>query len=195
VDRSLFFFFFFFFFFSFSFFFFFFFFFLRVRCQHPVDLLSANAHLMGGPDPDTPSEGRQRPSPSGQGKFAGCLNHRRGRSFDHCGSRRRGRIAVIASIASLFVGFPTARGIAAEKTVARLASSEALRAAAWSNASRGMDRRGVRILRFAEDRRFDGPTQFLLRLRRRRIDRKRGIRQWGRRRVAFPLMIVAVPIL
>jgi short-subunit dehydrogenase len=153
--------------------------------QHPVDLLVANAGTSSGPDPDSPSEGVEAVAHQVGVNLLGAINTVEPLLPALC-SRRRGRVAVIASIAA-YRGLPYSPGYCASKAGLR-AYAEALRPR--------LEQReiGVTVVcpGFFDSPmtdRFDGPTPFLLssdsaaRIVKRGIDR-------GRRRVAFPLPLV-----
>ena len=78
--------------------------------EHPVDLLVANAGTSAGPDPDCPSEGVDLVARQVGVNLLGAINTIEPLLSAFC-SRRRGRIAVVASIAA-YRGSPTARAIA-----------------------------------------------------------------------------------
>jgi NADP-dependent 3-hydroxy acid dehydrogenase YdfG len=92
--------------------------------QHPVDLLVANAGISGGPDPDNPSEGAEALARQVRVNLLGAINTVEPLLPALC-SRRRGRIAVIASIAA-YRGLPYSPGYCASKAGLR-AYAEALR--------------------------------------------------------------------
>ena len=78
--------------------------------RRPVDLLIANAGTSAGPDPDCPSDGVDLVARQVGVNLLGAINTIEPLLSAFC-SRRRGRIAVVASIAA-YRGSPTARAIA-----------------------------------------------------------------------------------
>ena len=78
--------------------------------EHPIDLLTANAGTSAGPDPDCLSEGVDLVARQVGINLLGAINTIEPLLSAFC-SRRRGRIAVVASIAA-YRGSPTARAIA-----------------------------------------------------------------------------------
>jgi short-subunit dehydrogenase len=151
----------------------------------PVELLIANAGTSAGPPPDSPSEGVATASRQVAVNLLGTINTVEPLLPALC-ARRRGRVAVIASIAA-YRGLPYSPGYCASKAGLR-AYAEALRPR--------LEPRGVGVTVvcpgfFASPMtdRFHGPTPFLItsetaaRLVKRGIDR-------GRRRVAFPWPLV-----
>ncbi|HMD62393.1 MAG TPA: SDR family NAD(P)-dependent oxidoreductase [Stellaceae bacterium] len=153
--------------------------------QHPVDLLIANAGTSAGPDPDSPSEGAETAARQIGVNLLGAINTVEPLLPALC-ARRRGRIAVVASIAA-YRGLPYSPGYCASKAGLR-AYAEALRPRLERH------RIGVTVVcpGFFDSpmtNRFDGPTPFLFssagaaRIVKRGIDR-------GRRRVAFPWPLV-----
>jgi short-subunit dehydrogenase len=151
----------------------------------PVELLIANAGTSAGPPPDSPSEGVATASRQIAVNLLGTIHTIEPLLPALC-ARRRGRVAVIASIAA-YRGLPYSPGYCASKAGLR-AYAEALRPR--------LEPLGVGVTAvcpgfFASPMtdRFDGPTPFLLtgenaaRLVKRGIDR-------GRRRVAFPWPLV-----
>jgi short-subunit dehydrogenase len=153
--------------------------------RHPVDLLIANAGISAGPDPDSPSEGVEAVARQVRVNLLGAINTVEPLLPGLC-SRRRGRIAMIASIAA-YRGLPYSPGYCASKAGLR-AYAEALRPR--------LEPRGIGISVVCPGffdspmtDRFHGPTPFLLsgdgaaRIVKRGIDR-------GRRRVAFPWPLV-----
>jgi short-subunit dehydrogenase len=153
--------------------------------RHPVDLLIANAGTSAGPEPDTPSEGAETAGRQVAVNLLGAINTVEPLLPRLC-SRRRGRIAVVASIAA-YRGLPYSPGYCASKAGLRV-YAEALRPRLERY------RIGVTVVCpgfFASPMtdRFDGPTPFLFsgdhaaRIVKRGIDR-------GRRRVAFPWPLV-----
>jgi short-subunit dehydrogenase len=153
--------------------------------QHPVDLLIANAGTSAGPDPDSPSEGAETAARQVEVNLLGAINTIEP-LLPRLSARRRGRIAVVASIAA-YRGLPYSPGYCASKAGLRV-YAEALRPRLARH------RVGVTVVcpGFFDSPmtdRFDGPTPFLLssdgaaRIVKRGIDR-------GRRRVAFPWPLV-----
>jgi short-subunit dehydrogenase len=151
----------------------------------PVELLVANAGTSAGPPPESPSEGVASASRQVAVNLLGTIHTVEPLLPALC-ARRRGRVAVIASIAA-YRGLPYSPGYCASKAGLR-AYAEALRPR--------LEPLGVGVTAvcpgfFASPMtdRFDGPTPFLLtgenaaRLVKRGIDR-------GRRRVAFPWPLV-----
>jgi short-subunit dehydrogenase len=153
--------------------------------RHPVDLLIANAGTSAGPYPDSPSEGAETAARQVAVNLLGAVNTVEPLLPALC-ARRRGRVAMVASIAA-YRGLPYSPGYCASKAGLR-AYAEALR-------PRLEDRRiGVTVVcpGFFDSPmtdRFDGPTPFLFssdaaaRIVKHGIDR-------GRRRVAFPWPLV-----
>jgi len=153
--------------------------------QHQVDLLIANAGTSAGPDPDSPSEGVETASRQVAVNLLGAINTVEPLLPALC-ARRRGRIAMVASIAA-YRGLPYSPGYCASKAGLR-AYAEALRPRLERH------RIGVTVVcpGFFDSPmtdRFDGPTPFLFsgdaaaRIVKRGIDR-------GRRRIAFPWPLV-----
>jgi short-subunit dehydrogenase len=153
--------------------------------RHPVDLLIANAGTSAGPDPNSPSEGAETAARQVGVNLLGAINTVEPLLPALC-ARRRGRVAVVSSIAA-YRGLPYSPGYCASKAGLR-AYAEALRPRLERH------RIGVTVVcpGFFDSPmtdRFDGPTPFLLssdgaaRIVKRGIDR-------GRRRVAFPRPLV-----
>jgi short-subunit dehydrogenase len=151
----------------------------------PVELLIANAGTSAGSDPDSASEGAEIAAGQVRTNLIGAINTIEPLIPALC-ARRRGRIAVIASVAA-YRGLPYSPGYCASKAGLR-AYAEALRPRL---APRGV---GVTVVCpgfFSSPMtdRWEGPTPFLLRgddaarRIRRAIDR-------GRRRAAFPWPLV-----
>jgi len=154
-------------------------------CQHPVDLLIANAGTSAGPDPDSPSEGTETAARQIGVNLLGAINTVEPLLPALC-ARRHGRIAVVASIAA-YRGLPYSPGYCASKAGLR-AYAEALRPRLARH------RVGVTVVcpGFFDSpmtNRFDGPTPFLLRTDDAARVVKRGI-DLGRKRVAFPWPLV-----
>ncbi|HEY1260456.1 MAG TPA: SDR family NAD(P)-dependent oxidoreductase [Stellaceae bacterium] len=153
--------------------------------EHPVDLLIANAGTSAGPDPGSPSEGAETVERQVQINLLGMANTVEPLLPALC-ARRRGRVALVASIAA-FRGLPYSPGYCASKAGLR-AYAEALR-------PRLEPRRvGVTIVCpgfFASPMtdRFDGPTPFLASAEAAARKVKRGLDR-GRRRVSFPWPLV-----
>src|SRR5215469_5044295 len=149
--------------------------------EHPVDLLIANAGMSAGPDPDCPSEGVDLVTRQVGVNLLGAINTIEPLLSAFC-SRRRGRIAVVASIAA-YRGLPYSPGYCASKAGLR-AYAEALRPRL---AQRGVGVTAVSPGFFASPMtdRFDGPTPFLVSADRAAGIVKRGLDR-GRRRVVFP---------
>jgi len=154
-------------------------------CQHPVDLLVANAGTSAGPDPDSPSEGVEAVTRQVRVNLLGAINTVEPLLPALC-SRRRGRVAVVASIAA-YRGLPYSPGYCASKAGLR-AYAEALRPRLEPR-SIGMTVVCPGFFESPMTDRFDGPTPFLLRGDAAARIVKRGIDR-GRRRVAFPWPLV-----
>ena len=153
--------------------------------QYAVDLVVANAGTSGGPAPDSPSEGADAVARQVQVNLLGAANTIEPLLPALC-SRRRGRVAVVASIAA-YRGLPYSAGYCASKAGLR-AYAEALRPRLQQY------KIGVTVVcpGFFDSPmtdRFDGPTPFLLSSERAAAIVKRGIDR-GRRRVAFPWPLV-----
>jgi short-subunit dehydrogenase len=153
--------------------------------QNPVDLVVANAGTSAGPDPESPSEGIEGVARQIRVNLLGATNTIEPLLPALC-SRRRGRLAVVASIAA-YRGLPYSPGYCASKAGLR-AYAEALRPR--------LARHGVGMTvicpGFFESPmtdRFDGPTPFLLSSEAAARIVKRGIDR-GRRRIAFPRPLV-----
>ena len=151
----------------------------------PIDLLVANAGTSAGPGPESPSEGAEGAGRQIRVNLLGAIDTVEPLLPALC-ARKRGRVAVVASIAA-YRGLPYSPGYCASKAGLR-AYAEALRARLEQHNI------GVTVVcpGFFDSPmtdRFDGPTPFLLssdaaaRIVKRGIDR-------GRRRVAFPLPLV-----
>jgi short-subunit dehydrogenase len=153
--------------------------------QHPVDLLVANAGTSAGPDPDNPSEGAEALARQVRVNLLGAINTIEPLLPALC-SRRRGRVAVIASIAA-YRGLPYSPGYCASKAGLR-AYAEALRPR-LEQRNVGMTVVCPGFFASPMTDRFDGPTPFLLSCDGAALIVKRGIDR-GRRRVAFPLPLV-----
>ena len=151
----------------------------------PVELLIANAGTSAGPAPGSPSEGVETASRQVAVNLLGTIHTVEPLLPALC-ARRRGRVAVVASIAA-YRGLPYSPGYCASKAGLR-AYGEALRPR--------LEPRGVGLTVVCPGffdspmtDRFDGGTPFLIssegaaRLVKRGIDR-------GRRRVAFPWPLV-----
>jgi len=153
--------------------------------QHAVELLVANAGTSGGPHPDSPSEGVDAVARQVQVNLLGAVNTIEPLLPGLC-SRRRGRVAVVSSIAA-YRGLPYSPGYCASKAGLR-AYSEALRPRlAQHNIGTTVICPGFFDSPMTD--RFDGPTPFLLSSERAASIVKRGIDR-GRRRVAFPWPLV-----
>lgn len=150
-----------------------------------VELVVANAGTSAGPAPQDPSEGVESASRQVAVNLLGAIHTVEPLLPALC-ARRRGRVAVVASIAA-YRGLPYSPGYCASKAGLR-AYGEALRPR--------LEPRGVGVTVVCPGffdspmtDRFDGATPFLLsgegaaRLVKRGIDR-------GRRRVAFPWPLV-----
>jgi short-subunit dehydrogenase len=153
--------------------------------RHPVDLLIANAGTSAGPRPDSPSEGVESAGRQVSVNLLGAINTVEPLLPRLC-ARRRGRVAVVASIAA-YRGLPYSPGYCASKAGLR-AYAEALRPRLEAHGV------GVTVVcpGFFDSPmtdRFDGPTPFLLRADRAARIVKRGIDR-GRRRVSFPWPLV-----
>jgi short-subunit dehydrogenase len=153
--------------------------------QHPVDLLVANAGTSSGPDPESPSEGAEMASRQICVNLLGAI-YTIEPLLPALSLRRRGRVAVVASIAA-YRGLPYSPGYCASKAGLR-AYAEALRPRLKQHGI------GVTVVcpGFFDSPmtdRWEGATPFLLsgnsaaRIVKRAIDR-------GRRRVAFPWPLV-----
>ncbi len=152
---------------------------------HPVELLIANAGISAGPDPDSPGEPPAVTERQIATNLLGAVNTIAPLLPAMC-ERRRGRIAVIASVAA-FRGLPYSPGYCASKAGLR-AYGEALRPRL---APHGV---GVTVVcpgffTSPMTDRWEGPTPFLVSGDRaaRRINR--GIDR-GARRVSFPWPLV-----
>ena len=153
--------------------------------RHPVDLVIANAGTSAGPEPDSPSEGAEIAGRQVAVNLLGAINTVEP-LLPRFRARRRGRVAVVASIAA-FRGLPYSPGYCASKAGLR-AYAEALRPR--------LERHhiGVTVVcpGFFDSPmtdRFEGPTPFLLSTDRAARIVKRGIDR-GRRRLAFPWPLV-----
>ncbi|HJU19682.1 MAG TPA: SDR family NAD(P)-dependent oxidoreductase [Stellaceae bacterium] len=158
---------------------------LAFDADTPVELLVANAGTSAGPPPDSPSEGVETASRQIAVNLLGAVHTVEPLLPALC-ARRRGRVAVVASIAA-YRGLPYSPGYCASKAGLR-AYGEALRPR--------LEPLGIGVTVvcpgfFASPMtdRFAGPTPFLhtgegaARIVKRGIDR-------GRRRVAFPWPLV-----
>jgi short-subunit dehydrogenase len=153
--------------------------------EHPVDLLIANAGTSAGPDPDCPSEGVDLATRQVAVNLLGAINTIEPLLSAFC-SRKRGRIAVVASIAA-YRGLPDSPGYCASKAGLR-AYAEALRTRL------GPYGVGVTVVcpGFFDSPmtdRFEGPTPFRFSIDRAARIVKRGV-DHGRRRIAFPWPLV-----
>lgn len=153
--------------------------------QNPVDLVVANAGTSAGPAPQSPSEGADGVTHQIQVNLLGAINTVEPLLPALC-ARRRGRVAVVASIAA-YRGLPYSPGYCASKAGLR-AYAEALRPRL------GQHRVGMTVVcpGFFDSPmtdRFDGPTPFLLSSEHAARIVKRGIDR-GRRRIAFPWPLV-----
>jgi NAD(P)-dependent dehydrogenase (short-subunit alcohol dehydrogenase family) len=92
--------------------------------QYAVDLLVANAGTSAGPDPDSPSEGAEKGARQVGVNLLGAVNTVEPLLSGLC-ARRRGRVAVVASIAA-YRGLLYSPGYCASKTGLR-AYAETLR--------------------------------------------------------------------
>jgi NAD(P)-dependent dehydrogenase (short-subunit alcohol dehydrogenase family) len=153
--------------------------------REPVDLVIANAGTSAGPDPESPSEGAEAVARQVRVNLLGAINTIEPLLPALC-LRRRGRIAVVASIAA-YRGLPYSPGYCASKAGLR-AYAEALRPR--------LERHGVGTTVVCPGffdspmtDRFDGPTPFLLSSEAAARIVKRGIDR-GRRRIAFPWPLV-----
>ncbi len=153
--------------------------------DNPVELLVANAGTSAGPPPESPSEGVASASRQVTVNLLGTIHTVEPLLPALC-ARRRGRVAVIASIAA-YRGLPYSPGYCASKAGLR-AYAEALRPR--------LEPLGVGVTVvcpgfFASPMtdRFDGPTPFLLTSEGAARIVKRGTDR-GRRRVAFPWPLV-----
>jgi NAD(P)-dependent dehydrogenase (short-subunit alcohol dehydrogenase family) len=153
--------------------------------QHAVDLLVANAGTSDGPHPDSPSEGVEGITRQVGVNLIGAVNTVEPLLPAMC-ARRRGRLAVVSSIAA-YRGLPYSPGYCASKAGLR-AYAEALRPR--------LERHGVGMTVICPGffdspmtDRFKGPTPLLLSSERAALIVKRGIDR-GRRRIAFPRPLV-----
>jgi len=153
--------------------------------RHPVDLLVANAGTSGGPDPGSPSEGADAIARQVRVNLLGAVNTVEPLLPALC-SRRRGRVAVVSSIAA-YRGLPYSPGYCASKAGLR-AYAEALRPRLEQH-NVGMTVVCPGFFDSPMTDRFDGPTPFLLSSERAARIVKRGIDR-GRRRLAFPWPLV-----
>jgi short-subunit dehydrogenase len=153
--------------------------------QHPADLLVANAGTSRGPDPGSPSEGADAVAHQVRVNLLGAVNTIEPLLPGLC-SRRRGRVAVVASIAA-YRGLPYSPGYCASKAGLR-AYAEALRPRLEQH-NIGMTVVCPGFFDSPMTDRFDGPTPFLLSSEGAARIVKRGIDR-GRRRVAFPWPLV-----
>jgi len=153
--------------------------------QYPVELLVANAGTSAGPDPESPSEGAEAASRQIAVNLLGAINTVEP-LLPALASRRRGRVAVIASIAA-YRGLPYSPGYCASKAGVR-AYAEALRPRLRQH---GIGTTVVCPGFFDSPMtdRFAGPTPFLLSSTRAARIVKRGIDR-GQGRVAFPWPLV-----
>ena len=153
--------------------------------EHPVDPLIANAGTSAGPDLDCPSEGADLVARQVGVNLLGAINTIEPLLSAFC-SRRRGRIAVVSSIAA-YRGLPYSPGYCASKAGLR-AYAEALRSR--------LEPYGVGVtivwpgfFQSPMTARFDGPTPFCLTTDHAARIVKRGVDR-GRRRIAFPWPLV-----
>ena len=153
--------------------------------RNPVDLLIANAGTSAGPDPDSPSEGVEIAARQIGVNLLGAINTVEPLLPALC-TRRRGRIAVVASIAA-YRGLPYSPGYCASKAGLR-AYAEALRPRLARHRV-GMTVVCPGFFDSPMTDRFDGPTPFLLSGDSAARIVKRGI-DLGRKRVAFPWPLV-----
>ncbi|HZU91867.1 MAG TPA: SDR family NAD(P)-dependent oxidoreductase [Stellaceae bacterium] len=151
----------------------------------PVELLVANAGTSAGPSPESPSEGVASASRQIAVNLLGTIHTVEPLLPALC-ARRRGRVAVIASIAA-YRGLPYSPAYCASKAGLR-AYAEALRPR--------LEPLGVGVTAVCPGfftspmtDRFDGPTPFLLTSEKAARRVRRGIDR-GRRRVAFPWPLV-----
>jgi short-subunit dehydrogenase len=153
--------------------------------RNAVDLVLANAGTSAGPDPDSPSEGADSVARQVGVNLLGAINTVEPLLPALC-SRRRGRVAVVASIAA-YRGLPYSPGYCASKAGLR-AYAEALRPRLEQHNI------GVTVVcpGFFDSPmtdRFDGPTPLMLGSEHAARIVKRGI-DHGRRRIAFPWPLV-----
>jgi len=153
--------------------------------QSPVDLVVANAGTSGGPHPGSPSEGAEGIARQVGVNLLGTVNTIEPLLPGLC-SRRRGRVAVVASIAA-YRGLPYSPGYCASKAGVRT-YAEALRARLAQHKI-GMTVVCPGFFDSPMTDRFDGPTPFLVSCEGAATTVKRGIDR-GRRRVAFPWPLV-----
>lgn len=154
--------------------------------RHAVDLVVANAGTSGGPAPDNPSEGSDAVARQVKVNLLGAVNTIEPLLPGLC-SRRRGRVAAVASIAA-YRGLPYSPGYCASKAGLR-AYAEALRPR-LARYNIGMTVVCPGFFDSPMTDRFDGPTPFLLSSEGAAKIVKRGIDR-GRRRVAFPWPLVS----
>jgi short-subunit dehydrogenase len=153
--------------------------------DNPVELLIANAGTSAGPPPDSPSEGVAIASRQVAVNLLGTINTVEPLLPALC-ARRRGRVAIIASIAALR-GLPYSPGYCASKAGLR-AYAEALRPRLEPH-NVGVTAVCPGFFASPMTDRFHGPTPFLLTSEGAARIVKRGIDR-GRRRVAFPWPLV-----
>jgi short-subunit dehydrogenase len=152
---------------------------------HPVDLVIANAGTSGGSEPGEPGEDIDITTRQVAVNLLGAV-HLAAPLVAAMAARRRGRIALVASLAA-YRGLPYAPGYSASKAGLR-AYGEALRAQLHPYGI------GVTVVCpgfFASPMtaRWDGPTPFLVSTERAAQRVKRGIDR-GRGRVSFPWPLV-----
>jgi short-subunit dehydrogenase len=153
--------------------------------EHPVDLLIVNAGTSARPDPDCPSEGVDLVARQVGVNLLVAINTIEPLLSAFC-SRRRGRIAVVATIAA-YRGLPYSPGYCASKAGLR-AYAEALRSRLEPYGA------GVTIVcpgffQSPMTARFEGPTPFCLSTDRTARIVKLGVDR-GRRRIGFPWPLV-----
>ena len=157
----------------------------RFDDRHSVDLLIANAGTSAGPDPESPSEGTEGVARQIGVNLLGAVNTIEPLLPAMC-ARRRGRVAVVSSIAA-YRGLPYSPGYCASKAGLR-AYAEALRPRLEQHGI-GMTVICPGFFASPMTDRFDGPTPFLVSGERAARIVKRGIDR-GRRRLAFPWPLV-----
>jgi short-subunit dehydrogenase len=151
----------------------------------PVDLVLANAGTSAGPDPESPSEGVEAVARQVRVNLLGAINTVEPLLPALC-ARRRGRVAVVASIAA-YRGLPNSPGYCASKAGLR-AYAEALRPRLKQHGV-GMTVVCPGFFDSPMTDRFDGPTPFLLSSEAAARIVKRGIDR-GRCRISFPWPLV-----
>ena len=152
---------------------------------HPVELLVANAGISAGPEPDSPGEAVAVTAQQIAVNLLGAV-HTVAPLVPALCARRRGRVAVIASIAA-FRGLPNSPGYCASKAGLR-AYAEALRPRLAAHGV-GMTVVCPGFFSSPMTARWHGPTPFVISGERAARRIRRGIDR-GRRRVDFPWPLV-----